>query len=146
MGNKEKIRKMSVIKLPPANLVERKNANIVIKIYFPLSYHLAHGGGYGATTKAFIFSLRNHEGLGPFKSKARHPGRHAIGRYPGFGPTFGHGHDIYIADNANSNNKSYTNFSYHNDYPVPSAVRDGKTVLAGTYHFTPDEVEVFYLG
>ncbi|XP_078384110.1 uncharacterized protein LOC144666576 [Oculina patagonica] len=105
-----------------------------------------HGGKYGATTKAFIFSLRNHEGLGPFKSTARHPGRHAIGRFPGFGPTFGHGHYIYIADNANSNNKSYTNFSYHKDYHVPSAAKDCKTVLAGTYHFTPDEVEVFYVG
>lgn len=105
-----------------------------------------HGGKYGATSKAFIFSLRNKEGLDPFKSTARHPGRHSIGRFPGFGPTFGHGHDIYIADNANSNNKSYTNFGHHKDFHVPSAVQDRKTVLAGTYHFTPDEVEVFYLG
>lgn len=105
-----------------------------------------HGGAYGATTKAFIFSLRNNEvQVGSFKSKATHPGRHAIGRYPGFGPTFGHGHDIYIADNANSNTNSYTNFGEHNDYPVPSTVQDRKTVLAGTYHFTPDELEVYFL-
>lgn len=114
--------------------------------FFSLSCPLEHGGKYGATTKAFIFSLRNHEGLGPFKSKARHPGRHSIGRFPGFGPTFGHGHDIYIADNANSNTNSYTNFGQHDDFPVPSAVQNRKTVLAGTSYFTPDEVEVFYIG
>ena len=114
--------------------------------FFPLFCHLGQGRSYGATTKAFIFSLRNHEGLEPFKSKARYPGRHAILLYPGFGPTFGHGHDIYIADNANNNTDSYTNFGYHNDYPVPSGVQDRKTVFAGTYHFSPDEVEVFYLG
>ena len=31
-------------------------------------------------------------------------------------------------------------------YSVPSGVQDKKTILAGTYKFTPDEVEVFYLG
>ncbi len=115
-------------------------------IFFLLFFPLGHGGVYGSSTKAFIFSLRNHEGLGPFMSKARYPGRHSVGMFPGFGQTFGHGHDIYIADNANNNTKSYTNFSYHKDFLVPSAVQDSKTVLAGTYHFTPDEVEVFYLG
>ena len=39
---------------------------------------------------------------------------------------------------------SYTN--YGNSYSVPSGVQDRKTILAGTYYFTPDEVEVFYLG
>ena len=67
---------------------------------------------------------------------------HAIYRYSGYGPTFGEGHDIYIANNANSN--SNTNFG--DSYYVPSGVQDKKTILAGTYKFTPDEVEVFYLG
>ena len=67
---------------------------------------------------------------------------HAIYRYSGYGPTFGGGHDIYIANNANSN--SYTNFG--DSFYVPSGVQDKKTILAGTYKFTPDEVEVFYLG
>ena len=68
---------------------------------------------------------------------------YAIYRNSGYGPTFG-GHDIYIADNENSNTRSSTYFGH--SYSVPSGVQDRKTILAGTYNFTPDEVEVFYLG
>ena len=73
---------------------------------------------------------------------------HAIYRKSGYGPTFGGGHQIHIANNANSNTNSYTNFGSSNGYfyTVPSGVQDRQTILAGTYSFTPDEVEVFYLG
>ncbi|XP_078383750.1 uncharacterized protein LOC144666229 [Oculina patagonica] len=100
-------------------------------------------GGYTSTSNAFIFSLRNKEGLGPFKSMVTKP-QYAIVRNSGFGPTFGGGYDIRIANNANSNTNSYTNFGH--SYSVPSGVQDKKTILAGTEYFTPDEVEVFYLG
>ena len=66
----------------------------------------------------------------------------AIYRYLGYGPLFG-GFDIYIANNANSNTNSYTSFG--TSYSVPSGVQDRRTILAGTYFFSPDEVEVFYL-
>ena len=69
---------------------------------------------------------------------------HAIERSRNHGPTFGGGHDIVINDNANSNTNSYANFGH--SYSVPSGVQETKTILAGTYKFTPDEVEVFYLG
>ena len=49
-----------------------------------------------------------------------------------------------MSDNANSNTNSYTNFGL--SYSLPSGIKDRKTILAGTYKFTPDEVEVFYLG
>ena len=68
----------------------------------------------------------------------------AIEKSTSHGATFGGGHDIFINDNANSNTNSYTNFGH--SYSVPSGVQDKKTILAGTYKFTPDEVEVFYLG
>ena len=68
----------------------------------------------------------------------------AIYKSSSYGPTFGGGHDNYIANNANSSTSSRTNFGY--SYSVPSGVQDKKTILAGTYSFTPDEVEVFYLG
>ena len=101
--------------------------------------------GWSFTSNAFIFSLRNKEGLGPFKSMVARPS-HAIYRYSAYGPTFGGGHDIHIAGNANSNTISYTDFGEHNYYSVPSGVQDKYTILAGSRHFTPDEVEVFYLG
>ncbi|KAL9961673.1 hypothetical protein ACROYT_G030665 [Oculina patagonica] len=99
--------------------------------------------GWSSSSNAFIFSLRNKEGLGPFKSMVKQP-QYAIYRNSGYGPTFGGGNDITIADNANSNTNSYTNFGY--SYSVPSGVQSSRTILAGTYTFTPDEVEVFYLG
>ena len=67
----------------------------------------------------------------------------AIYMNPSWGPTFGGGHDIYIADKANSNINSYALFGF--SYDRPNGVKDHKTILAGSYRFTPDEVEVFYL-
>ena len=71
---------------------------------------------------------------------------YAIQRHLIFGPLFGTGHDIYIADNANSNRNSQANFGYRNVYSVPSGVQNKETLLAGSNPFTPDEWEVFYLG
>ena len=65
----------------------------------------------------------------------------AIYRASWNGPRFGW--DISIVNNANSNSNSYADLDY--DYPAPSAVQDPDTILAGTYYFSPDEVEVFYL-
>ncbi|KAL9962016.1 hypothetical protein ACROYT_G031070 [Oculina patagonica] len=98
---------------------------------------------WSSTSNAFIFSLRNKEGLGPFKSMVTRP-QYALYRYSSYGPTFGGGHDIHIADNANSNTNSRTAFG--NYYSLPSGVQSRYTILAGTKFFTPDEVEVFYLG
>ena len=67
----------------------------------------------------------------------------AIYMNPSYGPTFGGGHDIYIADNANDNGNSYAKFA--SSYNLPSGVNDQTTILAGSFRFTPDEVEVFYL-
>ena len=95
------------------------------------------------TTKAFIFSLRNKEGLSPFKIMVTKP-QYAVYRSSGHGPTFGGGRDIHIANNANRNTNSLTNFGH--SYPLPSGVKDQYTILAGARFFTPNEVEVFYLG
>ncbi|KAL9961327.1 hypothetical protein ACROYT_G030243 [Oculina patagonica] len=97
---------------------------------------------YRSTTKAFIFSLQNKEGLEPFKAMVKDPS-HAVYTAPSYGPTFGVGHDIHIASNANGNYHSYTNFG--GSYSVPDGVKDEQTILAGTRHFLLDEVEVFYL-
>lgn len=66
----------------------------------------------------------------------------AIYRGSSYGPLFGMGNDIRIADNANSNTNSHASFGY--SYSVPSGVKDRYTILAGTQKFSPDEVEVFY--
>ena len=100
--------------------------------------------GYAATFKSFIFSLVDKEGLAPFKSMVKQArSSNAIRSYSSYGPTFGGGCDIYIADNANQNTYSYTRFGH--SYSLPNGVTDSRTILAGTYNFSPDEVEVFYL-
>nr|XP_058967418.1 neurogenic locus notch homolog protein 1-like [Pocillopora verrucosa] len=98
-------------------------------------------GSYGNTRRAFIFSLRNKE-LHPFKSMVK-TGKNAIYKDSTHGPTFGSGRDIYIADNANSNNNSFT---LPSDFETPKGANEPTTILAGTQHFSPDDWEVFYLG
>ena len=99
--------------------------------------------GFGATSETFIFSLNNNEGLAPFVSKVKKGySREAIYRDSSHGPVFGA--DVYIVDNADSNNDSRARLGFF--YSVPPAVRNIRTVLAGlTWNFSPDEVEVFYL-
>ena len=64
----------------------------------------------------------------------------------GYGPTFGGGHDIYIASSAGSNTNSYSNLghSYVQLAGYKYGSSDARTLLAGSYNFKPREVEVFY--
>ena len=100
-------------------------------------------GGWGYSSSSFIFSLIKKEGLTPFKSMVNSP-QHAIYRESGYGPIFGGGHAILISNYANSSTNSYTDFR-NNYYNIPCGVQNRLTILAGSYKFTPDEVEVFYL-
>ena len=101
---------------------------------------LESSGDWGFTRKAFIFSISNKEELDPFVVEVRRPDG-AIYRRSWSGPVFGQ--DIYIHNNANSNSYSVAGLGFA--YPVPAAVQDPDTILAGTFNFSPDEVEVFYL-
>ncbi|PFX13540.1 hypothetical protein AWC38_SpisGene22366 [Stylophora pistillata] len=96
--------------------------------------------GYRKTDKAFIYSLKNREVM-PFKSMVTHDSQ-AIYMDISYGPTFGGGHDIHIADNAGHNYHSYARFGQ--TFLAPNEVKEKHTVSAGSLRFTPDEVEVFY--
>ena len=71
---------------------------------------------------------------------------YAIYRYSRNDPKFGGGHNIYISSNTNSNTNSYTDLGENSYYSLHSGVKNSYTILAGTRNFSPDEVEVFYLG
>ena len=101
---------------------------------------LESSGGWGFTRKAFIFSISNKEELDPFVIEVRSPDQ-AIYRGSAYGPWFGG--DIIIVNNANSGSFSRAGLVW--SYPAPLAVQNPNTILAGTYRFSPDEVEVFYL-
>ena len=96
--------------------------------------------GWGSSDKAFIFSLRNKEGLGPFKSRLQNGRRDAIRNRQGyhFMESYGVGSDLFLSDSL-----SYANFGH--TFQLPSGVKHRQSILAGSYEFTPDEMEVLYL-
>ena len=101
-------------------------------------------------SKAFLFSLVNKPGWAPVKLPQT--GRYSSNRAysvrfrSSYGPTFGGGFDIYISNSASSNSNSYSRLGH--TYSPPSGHSYGstfaQTFLAGTYTFTPDQVETFY--
>ena len=103
------------------------------------------GSSYSDSTDSFIFSFKNYPGLEPFKLHVKRSDNAIYGN-SGYGPTFGGGHDIYIANSAGSNRNSYSNVGH--TYVQLAGYRygssDAKSVLAGSYNFQPHEVEVFY--
>ena len=103
-----------------------------------------YGCQYHYDSQAFLFSLVNKPGWAPVKLPQT--GTHSIHDCSSYGPTFGGGHDIYIATYASSSSSSYINLGYQ--YSSPSGYSYGstftQTFLASTYRFTPDEVETFY--
>ena len=103
----------------------------------------ASSGRYGKTPNAFIFSLNNFERLAPFSSKVKpeKTGK-AIDRHSYYGPKFGA--DLVIHLDAAT--IMYSNARLGAYYSVPASVTDRHTILKGPgQHFSPDEVEVFYL-
>ena len=99
--------------------------------------------GSRSSSKAFIFSLYNVNGDSPVKLKVK-PGYTATYTCSGYGPTFGGGHDIYIADNAASNQQSYTNCGYHYYHPQGYSCSFYAGSSSHSYTFTPSDIEVFY--
>ena len=96
--------------------------------------------------ESFIFSFANRDELAPFKSPVYKNNANAMYSKSTYGPTFGGGHDFYIADKANAGTASYTNFGH--TYRLPNGyvytTARAKILLAGSYNFTPTDVEVYY--
>ena len=100
--------------------------------------------GWQYDSKAFLFSLVNKPGWAPVKLPQT--GKYSSNRMSihcdsSYGPIFGGGCDIFI-----SKSGSYTNLG--STYSPPSGYSYDstftRTFLAGSYKFTPDEVETFY--
>ena len=106
---------------------------------------LESSGGYAETPNSFIFSLNNFETLAPFVSNVK-TGKEirAIYRHSYYGPKFSDDLVIYLDAIKKKDSKARLG----SRYSVPPGVHDPLTVLpvAGTQYFSPDEVEVFYLG
>ena len=98
---------------------------------------------------AFIFSLLNKENRSLiFENKSNN--ERSICSYEDYGPIFGRGNDIFISDysntNTDTNTNSYSNLGKtytHPDYPHGS--EKAKTILAGSFNFQVQEIEVFQM-
>lgn len=105
-------------------------------------FYILGGHGWTRSSATFLFSLRNNDYLAPFIANIIYGKElYAIYCHPGCGPTFGGGHELYISDNANSNQQSYSNLVGY--YESPPGTRVPNTLLAGSYNFTPTEIETF---
>ena len=103
----------------------------------------ALGDDYSTASKAFIFSLYNNKGYHPVKLTQYQNQQHAMYVRSNSGPTFGHSGDIYISDNALTNQNSHTRCG--STYSVPSGYSAGNCgFFTGDYYFTPTDIEVFY--
>ena len=109
-------------------------------LIFPTGYSCQ----YHYDSQAFLFSLVNKPGWAPVKLPQT--GSYSIYDCSSYGPIFGGGWDIAIYDYASSSSNNHANLGW--TYSAPSGYSYGstftQTFLAGTYHFTPDEVETFY--
>ncbi|KAL9972013.1 hypothetical protein ACROYT_G018245 [Oculina patagonica] len=106
---------------------------------------------YATANKAFIYTLYNKDGYKPLKQPLL-AGKEAFAMYNcnSYGPTFGAGNDIYIADQAASKTESYTGCGHTYQappgYSVAEQVATGRhcDYIVGSFQFTPNDVEVFY--
>ena len=119
-------------------------------LLFHLYFLVGSGSGGRYDSNAFLFSLVNKPGWAPVKlpqtGKYSYRRQYSIYDNPSCGPSFGGGYDIYISNYASSNRNSYSNLGC--EYSPPSGYSYGstfaQTFLAGSYNFTPDEIETFY--
>ena len=96
-----------------------------------------------------MYSIRNNDGLAPFKSTLKDESdQYAIQRYTGYGPSFGF-YDLLFGNInlAGSRNSSYTNFgaTYNLPHGYTYGENNTRSLLGGSFKFTPSEVEVLYL-
>ena len=115
--------------------------------YFPSLFLLPGSEKYKGSNVSFLFSLRNPNDMQPFKCPIINgKNAYAINCYSLFGATFGGSHDLHIADNANANNNSYSHLGHTYQPPAGCQCNTQQTqsLFAGSYSFTPTEVEVFY--
>ena len=98
-------------------------------------------GKYKADPNSFIFSLINKKNK-PIKMKLSRS--YGIFCHSNYGPTFGGGHDLSIADKSNANLDSYSflGISYiHEDFNEGS--NEAQSFLAGSIQFKVLEIEVY---
>jgi hypothetical protein len=96
-------------------------------------------GSYCSDPNAFLFTLSNPSNLAPTKFACNGSGNELYDSVS-YGPTFGGGHDLHIADQCNSNTTSYSVLG-----KAFSNSSGSSSVLTGTENFQVKEIEVFVM-
>eukprot|EP00013_Stygamoeba_regulata_P025303 CAMPEP_0177651930 /NCGR_PEP_ID=MMETSP0447-20121125/12828_1 /TAXON_ID=0 /ORGANISM="Stygamoeba regulata, Strain BSH-02190019" /LENGTH=430 /DNA_ID=CAMNT_0019155079 /DNA_START=91 /DNA_END=1383 /DNA_ORIENTATION=- len=95
---------------------------------------------------AFVFSLTNPSNQPVKMDKPGPQSEKFIVDRPDYGPTYGGGHDLYIADNSNTNNQSHANIGH--SFLLEGFVygtQNTRHFLTGATNFMIDEIEVFQM-
>ena len=106
--------------------------------------------GYKSDSDAFIFSLSNKDNFPLIININPDRPDNAIYCHSRYGPTFGEGHDLCIANNANTTKDSYSQLGFTYEHPFfdldrfeGEPIQEENKFLAGSTHFQLDEIEVF---
>jgi hypothetical protein len=105
--------------------------------YTPLPWDAS--STYKSHPDMFIFTLTNPHTFPPTKYALKQADKYGIYCYCPYGPIFGGGHDILVADNSHQNAGSYTNFPYS----YIDSTGKGNVTFTGARNFTTSEIEVF---
>jgi len=98
-------------------------------------------GTYKPSTVSFLFSLKDHAGIGPVKMPImKEMTSNAVYITSSYGPSFGSGHDFIVATNSNIDDSSYCYVG--ETYALPRN-SDDPHFLTGSDSFTISEYEVF---
>ena len=104
-------------------------------------------GHFKSAPGSFLFSLRNNEDLQPFKASLKDENSSkAIYCSPENGPSFGL-QDLNIQIHAGLKENSYLTFG--TTFQLPNGYSSDRakvgSLLAGSHHFKPKEIEVLYM-
>jgi hypothetical protein len=124
----------------PTITIIQSNNNCLFGGYTSIPW--ASDSSYKNDATAFLFTLTNPHNIPPTKYfiKSYRVGTAIYGKN-NYGPTFGAGHDIYLANNSNSNSASYIYFPH--SY-IDTTGQYEKT-FAGDKNFSTSDIEVFKL-
>ena len=112
--------------------------SLIIYLCVPFS-----GGGFIASSSAFLFSLQNPERAELIKLRINNTLR-AAQSLPLQGPVFGTS-DLFIGDRANEGLRSFSQLGreYQLPWGIEPSTAEAINLLAGSAYFVPDDVEVF---
>jgi hypothetical protein len=107
--------------------------------FTPTAWNSSNSWGADSSKRSFLFRVKDSRNSAPWAFPISNPSQ-AIYCNATYGPTFGNGHDLHVADSCNQNTNSYTNpgGDYVNDTGI-----DRAQVFTGQRNFTVKDIEVF---